>query len=118
MKSQSQRKRRALEEINAVAERYWQSGLTQKVFAEAEGVCVATLAKYLRLAAGQNRRSAGPALGDAAALAEVRRQVPGLFAAPFGNGNIRILFPNGTALEMATSGRAVGALLHELFALR
>ena len=82
MRSQSQRKRRALEEINTVAERYWQSGLTQKVFAEAEGVCVATLAKYLRLAAGQNRRSAGP------------------------------------ALEMATSGRAVGALLHELFALR
>ena len=117
MKSESQRRRKTREEINAVAERYWQSGLTQKVFAEAEGICVATLAKYLRLAAGQNRRFAGPAPVDAASLAEVRRQAPGLFAAPF--GNIRISFPNGTALELATSGGGdVAGLLHELFALR
>ncbi len=49
------RRRRTLEEINAVAQRYWQSGLTQRAFVAAEGVCVATLAKYLRVAAERKR---------------------------------------------------------------
>ncbi len=74
------------------------------------------MAKYLRMAAGQKLRSSEPAPADPAALAEVGLQVPGLFAALF--GNIRTSFPNGTALELATSGRDVAALLHELFALR
>lgn len=101
-----------------MAERYLQSGLTQKVFAEAEGICMATLAKYLRLAAELRPRVAGPEQADAATLLEVRRQATGPFAAPFACEQIRISFPNGTALEMATSGRELGALLHELFALR
>lgn len=118
MELPTRRRRRTLEEINAVAERYWQSGLTRRVFAEAEGVCVATLAKYLRLAAELRPRSAGSAQAGAAALAEVRQQATGPFAAPLASDQIRISFPNGSALEMATSGRELGALLHVLFALR
>jgi hypothetical protein len=60
MKLPTQRRRRPPEEINTVAERYWQSGLTQKALADAEGVCVATVVKYLRLAAEQRSRLAGP----------------------------------------------------------
>ena len=112
------RRRRTLEEINAVAQRYWQSGLTQRAFAAAEGVCVATLAKYLRVAAEQRARLAGSAQADAATLVEVRRQATGPFAAPFADDQIRISFPNGTALEMVAPGRELGALLRELFALR
>lgn len=58
MRLPTQRKRRTLQEIDAVAERYWRSGLTQKTFAKEEGICVATLAKYLRVAAEQGQRSA------------------------------------------------------------
>jgi hypothetical protein len=114
----TRRKRRTPEEINAVAERYWQSELTQRAFAEAEGVCVATLAKYLRLAVELRPRSAGPAQADATTLVEVRRQATGPFADPFAGEHLRISFPNGTALEMAAPGRELGALLRELFALR
>jgi hypothetical protein len=114
----TRRKRRTPEEINAVAERYWQSELTQRAFAEAEGVCVATLAKYLRVAVELRRRSAGPAQADATTLVEVRRQATGTFAGPFAGEHLRISFPNGTALEMAAPGRELGALLRELFALR
>jgi hypothetical protein len=114
----TRRKRRTPEEINAVAERYWQSELTQRAFAEAEGVCVATLAKYLRVAVELRRRSAGPAQADATTLVEVRRQATGPFAGPFAGEHLRISFPNGTALEMAAPGRELGALLRELFALR
>jgi hypothetical protein len=118
MKLSTRRRRRTLEETNAVAERYWQSGLTQRAFAKAEGVCVATLAKYLRVAAEQRPRLAGPTQADAATLVEVRRQAAGPFAGTFASDQILISFPNGTAPEMASPGRELGALLRELFALR
>ena len=115
MRLPTQRKRRTLQEINAVAERYWQSGLTQKTFAREEGICVATLAKYLRVAAEQRQRSAGPS--QPGALVEVRRQTTGILSVPFTDKHIRICFPNGTAVEMAAAGCDLGALLNELFAL-
>jgi len=116
MRLPTQRKRRTPKEINAVAERYWQSGMTQKTFAKLEGVCVATLAKYLRVAAEQRQRSAGPT--QPGALVEVRRQATGIITAPFGGDHIRICMPNGTAVEMSAAGRDLRELLHELFALR
>ena len=98
-----------------MAERYWRSGLTQKTFARQEGVCVATLAKYLRVAAEQRQRSAGPS--QPGALVEVGRQTTGILSVPFTDKHIRICFPNGTAVEMAAAGYDLGALLNELFAL-
>jgi hypothetical protein len=62
MRLPTQRKRRTLQEIDAVAERYRQSGLTQKTFATEEGICVATLAKYLRVAA--ERKHTGNPIWD------------------------------------------------------
>ena len=116
MRLPTQRKRRTLQEINAVAERYWQSGLTQKTFARQEGVCVATLAKYLRVAAKQRQRSAGPS--QPGALVEVRRLATGTITVPFAGEHIRICFPNGIAVGMAAAGCDLGALLKDLFALR
>ncbi len=113
-----QRRRKTLEVINAMAERYWQSGLTKRAFAAAEGVCVAALGKYLPVAANQRSRVARFAQADVATLVEVRRKAAGPFTAPFAIDQIRISFPYGTALEMASPDRKLGALLRELFVLR
>ena len=63
MRLPTQRKRRTRKEINAVAERYWQSGLWQKIFAKLEGVCVATLTEYLRAPKGTDRARNPPEIG-------------------------------------------------------
>ena len=88
-----------------MAERYWRSGLTQKTFARQEGVCVATLAKYLRVAAEQRQRSAGPS--QPGALVEVGRQTTGILSVPFTDKHIRICFPNGTAVESNHMGNPI-----------
>ena len=44
----SRRKRRSEVEIRELLERYHRSDSTQSTFARSEGICVATLARYLR----------------------------------------------------------------------
>ena len=49
MKHEPQRKRRRNgAEIEALIERYRQSGLAQAEFVRGEGICLATLSRYLR----------------------------------------------------------------------
>jgi hypothetical protein len=60
---------------------------------------MAILARYLRVASEQRPRLAGQAQADATPLVEVRWQATGRFADPLAIDQIRISFPDGTALN-------------------
>ena len=100
MNNATQRKRRRSgAEIQAIVERYYQSGLNRTQFVQGEGICLMTLSRYLKKA----RPGTLPSSQTPVHFIEMERaaQIP-VFEAGSGNRRdpYRISFAHGVSLEI------------------
>jgi len=118
------RRRRTALEMEAVLERYWGSGQTQRVFTEKEGIGVSTLQYWLRRMRGQGaqgsrRRKWSGQSGGASASAPLSLLEVELVGAgrKTSQAAYEIELPDGTHLRLS-SGFAEGEVRRLLALLR
>jgi hypothetical protein len=100
VKLQIQRQpRRTPEQIRELLERYHQSGLSRAQFVAAEGICLATLARYLKT---QAAAAAGQASFGPARLIEIEDGAAALLSGGLQSRRdfYRVCFREGTQLEI------------------
>jgi len=103
------RRRRSEDEIRELLERYHRSDSTQSRFARSEGICVATLARYLRKQSA-SALAAGPRFVE----------VEGAGSAPGRSGSFVVRFGGVVSLEIPCgfSSSEAARLLSIVAALR
>ena len=104
MKTNQRKSRRTPAEVRGVLERFSRSGSTQAGFARAEGMCVATLQRYLRRRGMASRGFVEVNLAD---------DLPGPRASGEAREPFRVNFQSGVSLEVPQGfcPRELGAIV-------